>query len=155
MSEDPETQTEREQRLNDVMAAYVQATDAGHAPDRAEILARHPDLADDLEAFFADHDRLNRPAGPLRAVAVETADQATTANSTRQASGGTSLEGPAETPAASEMATEPPPEGAASQGTTTPGNGAVTEPLQPGARIRYFGDYELLSELARGGMGVV
>ena len=62
MSDETETATEREQRLNEVMAAYVEAADAGQAPDRAEILSRHPDLAADLEAFFADHDRLNRLA---------------------------------------------------------------------------------------------
>jgi WD40 repeat protein len=97
-SHDP---SDRDRRLNDLIAAYLEAAESGRPPDREEWLARHPDLAGDLRAFFANHDRLARMGAPLRALAGE----------------------------------------------------AVQEP--PAGRVRYFGDYELLEEIGRGGMAVV
>src|SRR5262249_8355154 len=35
----------REQHVNEVVAGYLEAAAAGRAPDRSELLARHPDLA--------------------------------------------------------------------------------------------------------------
>jgi WD40 repeat protein len=96
-------------RLHEILAAYLLAADAGHAPDRQELLDRHPDLADALRAFFADHDRMRRAA--------------------------------AAAPAARELPTVAP-----GQPTAAVGSLGV---------VRYFGDYELIEELARGGMGVV
>src|SRR5262249_37200073 len=95
MSQPSQQLSERERRLHEVIARYLEAVAAGQAPEREELLTRHADLADDLRAFFADHPRLQKAAG-------------------------------LDTPAASE------PE-----------------------RVRYVGDYELLEELGRGGMGVV
>jgi predicted Ser/Thr protein kinase len=101
----------REQRVNVVIASYLQAADTGQAPDRAEFLARHADIAAELDAFFADRDRFRRVARPLANDAPTVA--------------------PGE------------PSGV-SRGLTAPGD-----------TVRYFGDYELLEEIARGGMGVV
>jgi serine/threonine protein kinase len=39
--------------------------------------------------------------------------------------------------------------------TETVASGAALPALQPDSKVRYFGDYELLEEIARGGMGVV
>src|SRR6516165_9752310 len=100
-----------EEDLHATIAAYLQAIEAGQTPDRQELLARNPDLADELTAFFADHDRLHELADPLR---------------------------PAESPTLS--------------GVTEPEVSATVRPL---ASIRSFGDYELLEEIARGGMGIV
>jgi eukaryotic-like serine/threonine-protein kinase len=92
----------RQRRLEEVIAAYLAAAEKGKPPDRADLLARNPDLAADLRAFFEDHDRVRQVAGPMRALA------------------GSVLPGPVDLP-----------------------------------RVRYLGDYELLEEVARGGMGVV
>jgi hypothetical protein len=50
--------TAPEQRLQEILLPYLQAVDAGEAPAREELYRRHPDLAADLQAYFADQDRL-------------------------------------------------------------------------------------------------
>jgi WD40 repeat protein/tetratricopeptide (TPR) repeat protein len=111
MTPNPSPPSAREHRLSEVLAAYLQAVDAGPAPDRDVLLARHPDLATDLRAFFANQDVVARVADPLR-----------------------------QPPAACPAVTQ-----------------AVGDRVAPllGTTLRYFGDYELEEEIARGGMGVV
>ncbi len=109
-----------ESRFNEAVAEYLQAVDAGARPDRAAFLARHPELAAELVAFLADHDRLDALAAPLR----QAADPFATL------------------PPADEASTLAPGEG----------SGGLRPPL---GTVRYFGDYELIAEVARGGMGVV
>jgi hypothetical protein len=93
--------------LDAVIAAYLQEVEAGAVPDRQALLARHPDLAERLRAFFADYDRLDRQAADLR------------------------------------LSGDP-------EHTVVGPEGVGDRP-----RVRYVGDYELLEEVARGGMGIV
>jgi len=94
--------------LDAVIAAYMLAVEAGDVPNRQELLGQHPEHADALRAFFADLDRLDRVASPLRVAGRPDETGAT------DCSGHTAL-----------------------------------------PTVRYFGDYELLEEIARGGMGIV
>ena len=100
-----------ENRLNEVIAAYIEAVDAGKQPNQQDILEQHPDLAAMLKEFFADHERMRRAAVPFQP-----------RNCT-------------------EAATLPPSAPKSSDAAL--------------AKVRYFGDYELLEEISRGGMGVV
>jgi serine/threonine protein kinase len=61
-------QSDQEQRLDVVIAEYVRAVEAGQAPAQGEVLARHPDLAPELATYFADRERVERWARPLRAL---------------------------------------------------------------------------------------
>ncbi len=106
---------DREQMLDEIVTAYLKAVEAGQNPDPAEWLARHPDLADELNDFFAAQRSIDRAAAPLRELAPPAAN-------------------------AAEAPTLAPSQAPADAGLGT---------------VRYFGDYELLEEIARGGMGVV
>jgi serine/threonine-protein kinase len=97
--------------LNAVIAEYLQAAEAGRAPDRREFLERHWDLTDGLLSFFANEDSLKRRAGlPRAAVGID--------------------------PRARSLA----------------GHGGRAADL---SSRRGFGEFELLNEIASGGMGIV
>jgi WD40 repeat protein/tRNA A-37 threonylcarbamoyl transferase component Bud32 len=93
---------EREQRANEVIAAYLAAVETGQSPDPQEWLHRYPDLADELASFLAAKESFEQQAGPL-------------------------------------IPNAPGPEA----------------PDLPDRDSREVGDYVLLEEVARGGMGVV
>jgi serine/threonine protein kinase/Flp pilus assembly protein TadD len=61
--------SEREQLLDEVVTNYFRAVGAGQTPDRQELLNRYPDLAAELNEFFADQDQVQELAAPLRSIA--------------------------------------------------------------------------------------
>src|SRR5690348_5669491 len=69
MADETTDHADRDRRIGQVLAAYDAARDAGQAPDRAALLRQHPDLAEDLAAYFARHDRLEHLVEPLRPIA--------------------------------------------------------------------------------------
>jgi tRNA A-37 threonylcarbamoyl transferase component Bud32 len=95
MDHEKHSEASQEQRLAEVVTAFLKADEAGQTPVPGDWLARHPDLADELSDFFAGRQHLETLAAPLRG-----------------------RPSPAPVPDS-------------------------------------FGDYEILEEIARGGMGVV
>ncbi len=56
--------TSRADRLGEILGAYFVAVEEGHAPNRQELLAQHPDLAGEMAEYFAEQDRLDRIWSP-------------------------------------------------------------------------------------------
>lgn len=71
MIPDREDGIERDRHLGEVLGAYFVSAEAREVAERAALLARPPDLADDLRAFFGARERLDRLAAPLRGVIQE------------------------------------------------------------------------------------
>jgi serine/threonine-protein kinase len=103
----------RAERVNEAIAEYLEAVDAGRVPDAKAFLAAHSEIATDLQAFLSDRQQF---AALAQGIA----------------------------PPIAEAPTVPPSE-----------SSTEIAPLGSLRTVRYFGDYELLEEIARGGMGVV
>lgn len=88
--------------LEQVIADFIRSSETGASPDRRQILDRHPEIAEDLQQFFAQRDRLNLIAEPIRGFSDD-----------------------------------------------------MFRAVGPGQQISYVGNYELVQEIARGGMGIV
>ncbi len=59
---------ERDQHLDEVLLAYLDASESNPNIDQREWLARHPDLAPALAAFFEAVERVEQLTTPLREV---------------------------------------------------------------------------------------
>jgi len=176
MSEPTSPDDDRQRRIEEAMAEYLIAADAGRPPASEAFLARYPDLRDELAGFLADLSVLAGLVTPLRsagaappglAAALET--EATLPISGMTAASGAPETGPTTT--VGHQGGEGSPGGthvidpasatatADAEATATFGPGTQTTDapsvLPDGTRVRYFGDYELIKELGRGGMGVV
>jgi serine/threonine protein kinase len=58
MDDRPDATDPREQRFNEVLGAYLEAEDAGWAPEPKALITSYPDLAKKLEAFFVAQSRV-------------------------------------------------------------------------------------------------
>src|SRR5262245_58957643 len=65
-----EPSQERQRRLHEVLGAYFEAVEAGRAQRPEDLIAQHPDLADELAAFFASEQRFGRLVEPLQVTAA-------------------------------------------------------------------------------------
>ena len=119
---------EREMRLNQVLLAYIEAVQEGRAPDRGQVLSGYPEFTAELTEFFALRDQFDRLAAPLREVTLASASP----RERFECRGGASE--------ASHHA------------------GSKQEPRRPAPsapELGQIGEFRLVREIGRGGMGVV
>src|SRR5438874_4558915 len=66
MTIEPDDSASREQRLHEILHSFLQAVDAGQAPNQQEFVRQHPEFAAELEAFFDDQEKLDQFAQSMR-----------------------------------------------------------------------------------------
>jgi serine/threonine-protein kinase len=120
-------------RLEAAIAEYLEALERGQAVDRDDLLGRYDDVAPDLQQFFVDHERMARLASPIREGHVR------------------SLAARLLPPAAETPGTV---DGNARTIGLDSSSFALREGVRHAAGLR-IGEYEVIEELGRGGMGVV
>ncbi len=124
----------REMRLEQIVADYLEGLEAGRTEDRQALLATHPEFAAELTEFFSMRDRVNGVRAPLR-MAV--------------------LDGPpAEGVSGGDGAGHDVPRLPAQPAIPTSADKAAALAAKV-AEIGLLGDFNILREVARGGMGIV
>lgn len=157
--------------LCQALAEFLDRSDAGQPVDRQKFIAEHPLFCDELQAFFEVADRLERIGMPLDSPGIRPAAFGETPHNPRSQD---TVDRSAETLEAPHSqdprlaVTREQPANLTHHG-PSPGDGHTKIPTafrsahereesprqaQPPVR-RFFGDYEILQELAQGGMGVV
>jgi eukaryotic-like serine/threonine-protein kinase len=134
MHDDPPANDCEEELLNAVLASYLEAVARNEQVDRCALVENHPELAEELTSFFAAHDDIARwvntwhlsDLGGPEDMAI---DEASAADS----------------PVATNFGVLP---------RRRPHSFSGTRLLNDG-QPQKFGDYEILEEIARGGMGIV
>jgi len=126
MNAEHHDESERESRLNEILLEYLEEAQQGRAPERRRLLSRHPEFAAELREFLSLRDEIGRLAAPLREASLSAA--ATEENA-------------ASVPAETEKVALSPPDAAA--------------PSAASSELGQIGEFRLLREIGRGGMGVV
>ena len=128
MNDDLTQRQPREERLQEILLRYVEAAEAGRAPERQQFIAEHLQFAQEISEFLAGYQHLNSLATPLRE-GEERRLRLDALQMGAQSSLGTKRD------------RAPDSEGNAG-GTALPDLGRL-------------GDYKLIREIGRGGMGIV
>jgi serine/threonine protein kinase/ketosteroid isomerase-like protein len=129
MSEDIAKLPQSQERLQEILLKYVEAAEAGAAPDHGSVIAAHPEFAQDIGEFLANYDQLKHMTAPLRENGVPYGDPEVVRSALH--------------PLNHPLHVKP------LEVHWQPASGAAA------ADLGQLGDYRILRQIGRGGMGVV
>jgi eukaryotic-like serine/threonine-protein kinase len=127
---------DREYQLTQILGAYYEAGEEGHAPSQAELIQRYPELAAELVEFFCEEARFDRLTEPVRK---------------RESLPWLEMMGPG-MGASGETGIAVKEERNALTATWLAVDSSEAHASEPNV---YFGEYEILERIGNGGMGMV